>query len=601
MSTPLKTIFFSEFILVFAMVMGIVPQEFSYLVLVLLVVSFVRLNMLDSLKLFILSIPFFVALPTNAFSDSMSIWRFLILVLVLKAGWERYKDYIDFNKDCHCEPIRQAQGRPISESIDDKGLTCFQFIRQGMKKIGKDGGYIQRILKRVRSDRKQTQNDKINKLFLLTILFFVIAALSLILAQDIGAGIKKMLFLLNIFLLFPVVIFTIKKESDLREIFKDLLYLSLIIVFIGYFQFILTFFFTLSQFWYFWTDNVIKTFYGQNLSHLLSYSNTWFSYYRSLPPTLRMFSVLPDSHSFAMITTISIPLVLSFLFLYEKKKKKYMSIVLISFLLAIFFSGSRGAWVGSIFALVACVILFISSSIRIKNNSKFEKIHLAIIEFKKLLKSKVGFNFNIENNSKYYSKLIVFSVLLFFVLMPISSLILRQNQETQLIRSNISLTDENENKFSMFERAFSITDFSETSNKGRLQIWQETLVSISEHPFLGVGFGNFNYVLGENSTALRKGSSAHSIYFDIAAEIGIFGLIIFLLLIIEILMLAYKLYFKIEKKYLKVFAGSFFVYFTWICAYSLFDVVIFNDKVLIFVVIMIGVLYSLGRIMNYES
>ncbi len=87
--TTLKTIFLSEFILVFAMAIGIAPQEFSYLILVLLVASFVKLNMLDSLKLFILSIPFFVALPANAFSDSMSIWRVLIIALFLKAGWEK--------------------------------------------------------------------------------------------------------------------------------------------------------------------------------------------------------------------------------------------------------------------------------------------------------------------------------------------------------------------------------------------------------------------------------------------------------------------------------------------------------------------------------
>ncbi len=594
MSTPLKTIFISEFILVFIMVIGIAPQELAYLILVLLVVSFIRLSMLDSLKLFILSVPFFVALPANALSDSMSIWRFLILVLVLKAGWEKYCWF-------HSPPVSQYG---INSWLWNR---CARLLNNGKRfhintllthlKSGIIGTMEPTYLQKSSTALKGLWSQR---LLFLTVIFFIIASISLISAQDVGMGIKKMLFLLNIFLLFPVVIFTIKKESDLKEVFKALLCLSLMIVFIGYFQFVLTFFFTLSQFWYFWTDNVIKAFYGQNLSHLLSYSNTWFSYYKSFPPTLRMFSVLPDSHSFAMITTISIPLVLSFLFLYEKKKKKYMSIVLIFFLLAIFFSGSRGAWVGSIFALAACVILFISSSIRIKNNSKFERIYLAIIEFKKLLKSKVGFNFNIENNSKYYSKLIVFSVLLFFLLMPVSSLILRQNQETQLIRSNISLTDKNENKFSMFERAFSITDFSETSNKGRLQIWQETLVSISEHPSMRVGFGNFNYVLGENSTALKKGSSAHSIYLDIAAEIGIFGLIIFLLLIIEILMLAYKLYFKIEKKYLKVFAGSFFVYFTWKWAYSLFDVIIFNDKVLMFVVIMIGVLYSLGRITNYE-
>ena len=536
------------------MAMGVVPQEFSYLILVLLAVSFTRLNMLDSLKLIILSLPFFVALPANAFSDSMSIWRILILALVLKVGYEKYKE------------VRSAN-------------------------LNKGDIYERRFL-----DYNKLKKSNYYKLFLLTILFFIIAAISLISAQDIGAGIKKMLFLLNIFLLFPVVIFTIKKENNLLEILKAVLYSSIIIVFIGYFQFILTFFITLSQFWYFWTDNVIKAFYGQNLSHLLSYSNTWFSYYKALPPTLRMFSVLPDSHSFAMIIIISIPVILSFLFLYKGKRKKNISVILMFFLLAIFFSGSRGAWVGSIFALLAGLFLFLSSSIKTKNNSKLEKVRLAILEFIKLLKSKVGFNFNVENNSKYYSKLITFSILLFFVLMPVSSLILKQNQEVQIARSNISLSDYDRSKFSMFERAFSISDFDETSNKGRIQIWQETLTSISEHPFLGVGFGNFNYVLGENATALKKGSSAHSIYLDIAAEIGIFGLIIFLFLIMEILKTSYKLYFKMEKKYLKIFAGSFFVYFTWICAYSIFDVVIFNDKVLMFTVVIIGILYSLDRI-----
>ncbi len=589
----LKTIFVSEIILVFAMTMGVVPQEFSYLILVLLGVSFIRLNILDSLKLFILSIPFFVALPTNAFSDSMSIWRILILVLVLKAGYEKYKN-------CHSESIRQAQNRIVSGSVGNKSLTVLHFVRQNIIKVGKNGGYIQKILKQVQNDRKQVQSGKINKIFLLIILFFIVAAISLIVAQDIGIGVKKILFLLNIFLLFPVIIFTIKKESDLLEILKAIFYSSVIIVFIGYFQFILTFFITLSQFWYFWADNVIKAFYGKNLSYLLGYSNTWFSYYKTLPPTLRMFSVLPDSHSFAMIIIISTPVILSFLFLYKEKKKKYISAILIFFLLAIFFSGSRGAWVGSIFALIAGLFLFLFSSIKTENSSKLEKIRLIIIEFIKLLKSKIGFNFNIKHSSKYYSKLIIFSVLLFSILMPVSSLILKQNQEIQIMKSDKSLSDYNQGRFSMFERAFSISDFNETSNKGRIQIWQETLSSIREHPFFGVGFGNFNYVLGENMTALKKGSSAHSIYLDIAAEIGIFGLIIFLFIIVEILKTAYSLYFKIEKKYLKIFAGSFFVYFIWICAYSIFDVVIFNDKVLITTVIMIGVLYSINRITRNE-
>jgi len=179
--------------------------------------------------------------------------------------------------------------------------------------------------------------------------------------------------------------------------------------------------------------------------------------------------------------------------------------------------------------------------------------------------------------------------------MPVSSLILKQNQETQIIKSGINLSAEERSRFSMFERAFSIYDFSETSNKGRLQIWRETLLSIGNHPFLGVGFGNFNYVLEQSESALKKGSSAHSIYLDIASEIGIFGLMVFLFLIAFILESSYYLYFRLQKTYLKIFAGSFFVYFSWVCAYGIFDVVIFNDKVLMIIVMMAGLLYSLSR------
>ena len=574
--TPLKTILLSEFILVFAMAMGVAPQEFSYLVLLLLIISFLKLNKLDSLKLFIISIPLFVALPPNQFSDSMSIWRILIVVLFLKI--------------CHSEFV--------SESIGNKGLSCFQFARQSIKRIGRNGGNLRKIL-------KQVQDDNCYKLFLLTTLFFIIAALSLISAQDVGVGMKKILFLLNIFLLFPVVTFSIKNKNDFKEIIKFIFYSTGLLVFIGYLQFILTFFIPLFDFWQFWAQNIIVAFYGQNLSNLLSYSNTWFSYYEVMPATLRMFSLLPDSHSFAMLVIISMPAVLSLIFYYTGKEKKYLSLALIFFLLAVFFSGSRGAWVGSIFALMAAIYLFAYPHVEFKNLCKlnlkarlfsfpFFKWFIKKIKNRNLIKQ-IAFlkNFNSCSNN-YFSKIIICSILLFFILMPISSFTLKINQEIQLYQNNIQLSDEDREKFSMFERAFSISDFSEISNKGRLQIWRETLVSISEHPFLGVGFGNFPTVLEENISTSKMGSSAHSTYFDIASEIGIFGLIVFLLILIEILKTARNLFFKLENKYLKMFTGSFFVYFTWICAYGLFDVVIFNDKVLMMVVVMTGVLYSVN-------
>ncbi len=622
MST-IKTIFLSEIILVLAMIAGIAPQEFSYLILVLLITSFIKLSLLDSLKLFILSIPFFVALPANAFSDSMSVWRVLIVVLFLKAAWEKY--FIEIKKTQNlagsklCLEPQCANSKLLGQN---KVICKCNKVRSITANQHRFSGLWSQLMSALRlhsleaGTMEPANDDKINKLFLLVALFFTIAILSLISAESLGAGVKKLLFFANIFFLFPIVIYAVKKEGDLREILKAVFCASVIIVSIGYLQFLSTFIITLSQFWDFWTNNVIKAFYGQNLSQLLSYSNTWFSYYDALPPTLRMFSVMPDSHSFAMLVTISMPAVLSFLFYYkQEKQKKYLSITLILFLLTIYLSGSRGAWAGSAFALMAGVYLFIISSVLIKgrrtnvcspsageivcfekNNSKLKKIRLIILEFIKLLKSKIGFKFEEEDNSKYYAKLIAFSVVLFFILMPASSLVLRQNQETQIIRSDINLSAKERSKLSMLERAFSIYDFSETSNMGRLQIWRETLLSIGSHPFLGVGFGNFNYVLDQNESALKKGSSAHSIYLDIASEIGIFGLMVFLFLIAFILESSYHLYFRLQKTYLKIFAGSFFVYFSWACAYSIFDVVIFNDKVLMIIVIMIGLLYSLDRV-----
>lgn len=610
MSIPLKIIYISELILVFAMVFRFVPQEFSYLILILLSVGIVKMNMLDSLKLFILSVPFFVALPPNAISDSMSIWRVLIVVLFFKMAWEKHNNcYSEFN----------------SKSINDKGSVYLQFAKHCFGEFRNISCKIRKILNQVQNNKivqnirvaqgnkRQAQNENLfqdekfvrrediaqniinNKLFLYTILFFVVALISLLYAESVGMGVKKILFLGNIILLFPIVRFSIKKEEDFIQILQYIFYTSAIIILIGYFQFILTFFIPLYSFWQFWAGNVIKALYGQNLSDLLSFSNTWFSYYRNLPPTLRMFSVMPDSHSFAMFTVISIPVLLALLFYYENGKKRFLSLALILYFMAIAFSGSRGSWVGSIFALLAAGILMQSY----KLSSSHFKIRTLKNITSKLLKNKF------INNESYFLKtlrnirqkknsnnFIMTSVLLFLFLMPISFLFLGKNQQVQSYLSGQGISIE---KSDIFERAKSISDFSEISNKGRFEIWSETVFFVAKHPIAGAGFGNFPTVLNENFENAKRGSSAHNIYLDILAELGILGLIVFLLIIFEILKKSYFLYFQTEKKYLKIFAGSFFVYFSWMFGYGFFDVVFFNDKVLIFVVIITSLLYCISN------
>lgn len=77
------------------------------------------------------------------------------------------------------------------------------------------------------------------------------------------------------------------------------------------------------------------------------------------------------------------------------------------------------------------------------------------------------------------------------------------------------------------ERFFSSFNFSEGSNQGRIETWKKAGEIIINHPFLGVGIGN--YALEISATAnYRDPIYAHSNYLDIAAETGLLNLFLWL-------------------------------------------------------------------------
>jgi len=319
---------------------------------------------------------------------------------------------------------------------------------------------------------------------------------------------------------------------------------------LGFLQLAIIFFINLHQFWYLWDRQVINVYYGQALSNLLSYSNTWFSYYSYQLPTLRIFSVFPDSHSFAIFCIIALPFFLTLLFL-KKKNNKTLYLLLILSLSAIIFSGSRAAWASAI-GLILIILFFIP-----KLYGKWKKqIQLAL-----------G------------------SLIIFFLLFPIVATILFMPQYIELGREATM-------GVSFFERSKSIFDLDEASIKGRLEIWRRTIDSIVLHPWLGVGIGNYPLVLNESLSTAKKGSSAHSLYLDFAAEIGVFGLLILLAVFWYILKDTWQVFTRANKSFLQVWAGFFLFALIWILGYSVFDVVLLNDKVLLFFVTNLGILYG---------
>ena len=232
-----------------------------------------------------------------------------------------------------------------------------------------------------------------------------------------------------------------------------------------------------------------------------------------------MFSVFPDSHSFAFFCILSLSFIMSLVFLKtgEKKIKTILLyLLLILCLLAIIFSGSRGAWASAIGVLLI-VILFIP-----KLYSRYKK----------------------------QVQMILASLVLFFILFPVASAIL-------FLPQYIQLGSEAAMRLSFFERGRSIFDLNELSVKSRLDIWRRTLDSMVIHPVLGVGIGNYPLVLNEKLSNAKRGSSAHSLYLDFAAEIGVFGLLVLLAIFWYIIKDAWQIFTEAKKSFFQIWAGFF--------------------------------------------
>jgi len=503
--TPLGIIFALEILVVFLAALGIAPREIILFWTGLAVFFVIFSPPKESLWLILASIPLFAALPVFDSFDTMANWRLLMLILFFKVFWNK-------------ETLVEAKN------------------------------YL-----------KNWRRPEI--LFL--IIFFLLAALSIFIASFKILAIKKLIFIVNAFFLFLIVKRLARDEKSVLEIWRALAAGGGIVILAALIQFLAVIFVPLFNFWQFWAIKVISAFYGENLAHLLSYSNTWFAYYSSAPPTLRLFSVFPDSHSFAMFNLLIIPVFLSLaLFFKDKKRKRIFFWILTALaLFSVAFSGSRGAWLNVAPALSA--ILFI-------------------------LRRKIEY---------FLTAKAAWTLILFIVLFVFSAAWPPVFYQFQAWQKGEGFSG----KFSFFERAKSISDADEISNKGRLQIWQASFDSVKKNPILGVGLGNYVEVLDENVSAAKKGASAHNLYLDFACEIGLFGAAALIAIFALILKRAWLVFRHSREEYFKFFGLVFLIYFFWILGYSFFDVVLLNDKVLLLFMAVLGILYSLKISKKAES
>jgi O-antigen ligase len=508
----LNKIFVFELVSFVLIVLGILPRSVVPYFVAILALYVVLASLEDATLFFVRSIPLFIAIPITSTWDNFNAWRILILIIFLR--WLVSKEN-------------------------------FSWIVRGVRSLFKNPKTFYRE----------------HPVLVLTGLLGMLGALSLIDTVDIRAGIGRIIYFANLFMV-GIVIYdiSVKKQAFIPRVIRNIAIPTIIVILVGYIQVISTYLIDVYQFMRLWGENIQLNQFGTIWSEIaVSVGNTWLAYYGP-QLSLRVFSLFPDSHSFPIFVLLGIPAL--FALSIDKVLKKMdsginlkriiktrarLSVVWIPLaLLIVILSGTRGIWVASIPALLVAVG-FILYLYRKRTETRRKNIF------------------------KYISLYMVLFFMLFSVAYPIFV-----SPQFLLSKGDLGL---------LSNRIKSIIDLGETSNAHRIKIWKSSLESIKERPLLGVGIGNFPIVLNQDIFLAKVGSSAHNIYIHIAAEMGLLALAIAIALIWILFARTCRIFIKENDTTLLLYFGSLIIYFPWVMAYLMTDAALFDERAfLLFVV-----------------
>lgn len=484
---------------------GILPSTYAWLQLVVVAVGAICLDEYNALLLVIVGLPFYLALP-NARFDALSAWRVAVIIIFI-AWLLRIKAW-------------------------QKPILSKQFWADLFSQLPKWDKYL---------------------------LIYAIAAVITIAFEPFrGVGLFKLMFFVNAYGLYLLVIAIVNTPQKVKGLLAAFFASSAAIVIIGYLQYFATFFSNTYNFWQYWATIISRSYYGSALSNSLVYSNSWFSFNAGGPPTLRMFSILPDSHAFALVAMISCVPALTLLSQAKNTTQKiFYWIYIVLAAAAVELSGTRGAWAGAVLPFLIGIY----------------------------------FVYTHRKNIAGYSKA-VYRVLAVIVLLVLIIVI------SPYVQKGIAAIDHNYNSGNDLLRAESIYDLQESSNAGRIAIWKHTLSFDIRHPIVGSGLGNFVITLVPGTTDYNLAAdqnqkqfnlparyvTAHDLYLDVLTETGLLGLIPFALYLFFV---GKKLWNSAEKTRSQYLTAAMLMFF-WIVAYSLFDGTLINDRVLLYFLLMLG-------------
>jgi len=139
------------------------------------------------------------------------------------------------------------------------------------------------------------------------------------------------------------------------------------------------------------------------------------------------------------------------------------------------------------------------------------------------------------------------------------------------------------------QRFLSIVDINEGSNKGRLEIWSESLDISLNNPLLGTGLGNY-VTFARPEADYREPIYAHNTYLDIASETGLLGFLTWFSLLIWGILPVLKLPIKVKKSFNSLELWNLAAAFSilWFSLHSFFETPIFSPRILPLLLILLA-------------
>jgi O-antigen ligase len=143
-------------------------------------------------------------------------------------------------------------------------------------------------------------------------------------------------------------------------------------------------------------------------------------------------------------------------------------------------------------------------------------------------------------------------------------------------------------------------------NDDRISVYKNTVNMIKHHPVVGVGTNTFSknyltYKLPEPEWARTTDSMyAHNHYLQMAGEIGLVGLAIFLWLLYRLFSENFRIYRRLKDDYLKVVSISLIACFFAFLVNGLTETSLYYSRVSMIFWYLIGVSFSLNKLSDQK-